>query len=130
VEQCGEVMGLEDRRVLVVDDEPVVLNLVRDMLARLGCEVVMAESPFEAIELGAASEFDLLVTDLVMPEVDGVRVACALAERRPGLCVVFMSADVSGPGLADGHPLAAAPFLHKPFSLDQLTAALREALGV
>jgi CheY-like chemotaxis protein len=131
VRSCGPpAPPREGRRILLVDDEPIVLSLVGEMLERLGYVVFGASSPGEAIALAESKPgLDVLVTDVAMPELDGYELARRLLELRPGLRVVLMSAD---PRRTEGSPedvLAGAPFLLKPFDLDTLAAAVREALA-
>jgi CheY-like chemotaxis protein len=131
VERCGHPAPLHaGGRILLVDDEPVVLSLVGEMLERLGYRVVPAQSPSEALALAESEpDLDLLVTDVAMPELSGPELARQLIELRPGLRVAFMSADPTVPGVEPDDLLAGAPFLRKPFTLDELAAAVREALG-
>ncbi|HVS01218.1 MAG TPA: ATP-binding protein [Thermoanaerobaculia bacterium] len=117
-------------RVLVAEDEPAVRELVSRLLRRQGYRVVVAASGAEALAVAAAAErFDLLVTDVVMADMDGRRLAAALRRTAPGLPVVFMSgySQESAPGLRE---LAGGDhFLQKPFTADDLAARVRQALA-
>ena len=125
----GVLRGSET--VLVVEDEPAILEIVELLLRQTGYEVLAAGSPGAALRLAAERGYaiDLLLTDLVMPEMDGRELARRLEADRPGLKRLFMSghaADiVADHGLADGE----ANFIAKPFSMDQLLAKVRETLG-
>jgi two-component system cell cycle sensor histidine kinase/response regulator CckA len=101
-------------RILVVDDERVVRELLARMLREQGYEVAVAGSAREAREL--RGPWDLLLTDVVMPEVDGVKLSKQIDARH----VLFISGY-------DQEALVAgdAPFLQKPFSSDELSRAVR-----
>jgi CheY-like chemotaxis protein len=115
--------------ILVVEDEPQVLLLVTALLRNLGYAVISAASPQAAIELVQASVVapNLLLTDVVMPEMNGVELARALRTHHPGLKAMFMSGYV-----ADARDnLAGDPsmLLYKPFTVKSLADAVAMALG-
>lgn len=117
-------------RVLLVEDEPSLLALDRTMLEELGYRVLAAETPSEALRLagGAGEAIDLLLTDVILPEMSGRELAHRLAEARPGLRCVYMSgytADVLAP---NGHLEPGVRFLAKPFTMGDLAAKVRAAL--
>jgi DNA-binding NarL/FixJ family response regulator len=111
--------------VLVVDDEPFVLAVAARGVAHLGHTVVAtALDAAAAVRAAEAEHIDLLLTDVEMPGGDGVSLARALADRRPGLRVVFMSGRQWSPAASErmaGHSHA---FLLKPFTLAELDAAI------
>ncbi len=116
--------------VLVVEDEPSVLDLTRAMLESLGYQAVAARTPGEALAMVAAgtNPLHLLLTDVVMPEGNGRELEEKIRLTHPGLKVLFMSgytADLIAPGgiLDEGRP-----FIQKPFSLHTLAARVRAAL--
>jgi len=117
--------------VLVVEDKPELLDVTKCMLERLGCRVLTAGSPCEAIRLVEkhGAEINLLLTDVVMPGMNGRELANRLLELQPRLKLVFMSgytADLIGNhGLLDDR----IHFLQKPFLLRDLSGKLREALN-
>ncbi len=108
--------------VLLVDDDPNVLDVISEMLTRLGCEVNKTRSPDRAVEIlkDATIPIDLLVTDFSMKEMNGSELVRAAFRLRPRLKALFMSGDpasVSGFRSAD-------PFLLKPFSAGELKEKL------
>jgi PAS domain S-box-containing protein len=112
-------------RVLVVEDEPVVRELAREILAQDGFEVHAVASPLEAIDAWRDERFDVLLTDLSMPQLSGRELVERLAADGD-LCVVYMSGysgDAVGGELIDG-----AYFVQKPFTRAALTSIVREAL--
>jgi CheY-like chemotaxis protein len=125
-------------RILVVDDEPLVRDLVREVLVREGYAVLHAHTAEEALALVRAHEHDrvpdLLVTDLTMPGMDGVTLARTLRTAYPTLVALLMSGGPADHRLdcaGDLHGAdAAGPFffLQKPFSIEGLRKAVRSAL--
>ncbi len=118
--------------VFLVEDEPAVRDFLRGLLERLGYSVLTASDGEEALEVAARSErpIDLLLSDVVMPRMNGVELARRLAYARPGLRVLLMSGYTEKPEpLADDAPGAGdIDFLHKPFSSGALAQRLRELL--
>ncbi|MDD4019792.1 MAG: response regulator [Kiritimatiellae bacterium] len=119
------------RTVLLVEDEPSLLNFAGKLLKQMGLTVLAAQSPAEALRLtgGYPDVIDLLLTDVVMPEMSGRELQLRLLERRPQLRTLFMSgytADV----IAHHNVLdEGVHFLHKPFSLADLRHAVIEVLN-
>jgi PAS domain S-box-containing protein len=132
----GEPLAVEDaggsdgrtggsERILVVEDEPVVRDLVVKMLKSSGYAVIAAASPAEALVLaGAEPDIDALLTDMSMPGMTGAELATALRRDRPDLPVVFMS------GYMDAVSVGAEVrwFLQKPFAFTDLEETVREAI--
>jgi two-component system, cell cycle sensor histidine kinase and response regulator CckA len=111
-------------RILVVDDEPVVLHLVSSVLERAGYEVLAAQGPPQALEIvRAPTPLDLVVTDVIMPEMCGPRLANEIKVLAPSIAVMFISGCVPSGDLPTG-----VPFLGKPFSAQGLLAAVERAL--
>ena len=116
--------------VLLVEDESAVLRLSKIVLERFGYTVLTAGTPSEAIHLFQTHEggVHLLVTDVVMPEMNGRELAARLRETRPELKALFVS-GYSASALAPRGVLdEGVHFLQKPFSLEDLAASVREAL--
>lgn len=122
-------MSAAGATVLVVDDEPAVLDTVRDGLVAHGYQVLTAAGPDEAIQVAHAhaGTIALALIDVVMPGMSGPEVARRLHETRPDLKVLFMSGFstevVVVHGLTEGDPL-----LVKPFSLATLGRKVHEVL--
>ncbi len=116
--------GLET--LLVVEDEEAVRGVVVRALSALGYRVLVARDGAEALAVAAghAGRLDLLVTDLVLPGMDGREVARRLLAARPGLRVLYASGYSERPP-----PSAAGAFLQKPFTPAELGRAVRAALA-
>jgi two-component system, cell cycle response regulator CpdR len=114
----------ERTAVLVVDDEPTLLDTVALALRRSGYEVLAAANGTEALQIATTEHFGLLVTDLVMPDIDGVSLAQQLQQMHPGLPVLFITGYAGG-DLIERLP-ADANVLRKPFrALDLVTSVAR-----
>lgn len=106
-------------RVLVVDDEPSICDFVAKLLRSRGYVVEIAGSPFAALEMLAATRPEILVTDVVMPEMSGPELAAAVVETEPSVHVVFMS-GFAGDALNSVELGERVEFLPKPFSSQEL----------
>lgn len=116
--------------ILLVEDETAVRSFASRVLRRLGYAVLEAPSGTRALELAGAhsGDIDLLITDLVMPGLQGHQLASQLRAVRSGLRVLYVSGFAeSSPVRPDTSP-AGAIFLPKPFSAEELGRAVREAL--
>jgi PAS domain S-box-containing protein len=116
--------------VLLVEDESAVLRLSKIVLERFGYNVLTAGTPAEAIQLFESHQgrVHLLVTDVVMPEMNGRELAARLRESRPELKTLFVS-GYSASALAPRGVLdEGVHFLQKPFSLEDLANSVRHAL--
>ena len=107
------------RRILLIEDSPVVGPFTADMLTDLGYEVVEADSGQDALALVEMRVPDLVITDHLMPGLSGTDLALILAAERPGLPVLI----VSGYAELDGLP-ADLPRLTKPFRQADLAACV------
>jgi two-component system cell cycle sensor histidine kinase/response regulator CckA len=117
--------------VLVVEDEPALLNLNKSMLEKLGYRVMTAGTPGEAIRLAEehAGEIHLLLTDVVMPEMNGRDLAKKMLSLYPNLKRLFMSGYTADVIAHHGVLDEGVHFIQKPFSRNDLAAKVREALG-
>ncbi len=116
--------------VLVVEDEPVILGMSKKILEKLGYRVLAASTPGEAVGLAEkhASDIHLVITDVVMPEMNGRELAQRLQSLYPDMHILFMSgytADViAHRGVLD----EGVNFMQKPFSMKEMAFKVREAL--
>jgi two-component system cell cycle sensor histidine kinase/response regulator CckA len=132
------VTGAVDRRslpvgsetILLVEDETSVRTSARRLLERHGYTVVEARHGVEALRLAEepGRYFDLVVTDVVMPEMGGRELVERLRARQPSLKVLFMSGYTERAISADGTMPPGTAFVEKPFTVDQLIRRLRKAL--
>jgi len=136
-----EDTGLDDRAapavaargtetVLIVEDEAAILDLTRSILERMGYDVLTAASPGEALAIAAdhPGTIDLLITDVVMPEMNGRDLARRVHGHHPDLRPLFMSGYTSDVIAHQGVLDEGVDFLQKPFSATSLAAKVREVL--
>jgi CheY-like chemotaxis protein len=109
--------------VLVVDDEPVIRELISMLLEDEGYSVRQAADGLEALQELASDGIDLVLSDIKMPHLDGVSLARQLCSREPAVPVVLMCAAAPGGELPD------VPFLRKPFAPDHLTQVIADVLA-
>jgi DNA-binding NtrC family response regulator len=120
----------ERRCVLVVDDDELVLGLTCRMLRNAGYATVEAASARQALSIleTGPGPVDLVLTDVVMPEMDGRVLGQLIGEAYPTLPVAYMSAYAANDVLHRGATFPNAPFLSKPFSLETLLALVKKTL--
>jgi hypothetical protein len=116
--------------LLLVEDEASVRELLRELLETAGYSVLEASGPAEALQIveSRPQPIQLLITDVVMPEMTGPELARRLAEMRPGLRMLFLSGYTEGVVADKGLLADGAHFLQKPFTGDALEAKVREVL--
>ena len=123
----NELWGTET--VLLVEDEPMVRTVAERALTRHGYKVITAGNGEEALEIiGRGDEIDLLVSDVVMPGMDGPTVVAEARKTRPDLKILFMS-GYAEEQLRKSIDLDNVAFLPKPFSVQELAEAARRTLG-
>ncbi len=117
-------------RILVVDDDPSVVKVIRSSLRRSGYVVVSACGPKEAIEIARRERepFDLVLTDVVMPDMGGRALARELVGLHPAIRVLFMSGYADDRAARGGVTDGAALFLSKPFTPASLVEKIEEVL--
>jgi len=125
---AADMRGLET--ILLVEDEPAILSMTKVLLERQGYSVLAAGSPGQAIQLAKehGDEIHLLMTDVVMPEMNGRELAKNLQALYPKLQLLFMSGYTAN--VIDHHGVLDSDvyFIQKPFSMRDLAATIRKAL--
>ncbi|HLP03332.1 MAG TPA: response regulator [Opitutaceae bacterium] len=117
-------------RILHVDDEPTVTLAVQRVLQKLGYEVESFNNSLSALDRlrTAPGEFDLILTDLMMPIVDGLAIAAAARTLRPELPVVLLSAYTGAHTIAAMRASGVSEIIAKPANVATIAASLRRAL--
>jgi two-component system, OmpR family, response regulator len=117
-------------RVLLVDDDPVIVRLLEVNFRLGGFEVDSANRGEEALEKARATKPDAIVLDVMMPGLDGYQV-CARLREDPNLAevpVVFLTARAQDDDVAQGYSLGVIEYVTKPFDPEALVATVRRAL--
>jgi DNA-binding response OmpR family regulator len=114
-------------RVLIVDDEPAIVRLVRDYLERAGFEAITAGNGEDALQAFARDRPDLVILDLSLPHMDGLDVARAM--RRAGdVPIIMLTARTEEADRVAGLELGADDYVTKPFSAREIVARVRAVL--
>ncbi|HEY1672428.1 MAG TPA: response regulator transcription factor [Streptosporangiaceae bacterium] len=114
--------------VLVVDDEPNIRELVQVALTFHGCTVVTAASGQAALREAAAREPDLVVLDVMLPDLDGFEVCRRLRARGDEVPIIFLTARDTSSDTVQGLALGGDDYVTKPFSVEALVARIRAVL--
>jgi len=118
--------------ILLIEDEPAVMNFVRSALERSGYKVVCAESGAEALGLLARGDFHGIVSDMRTPGgVDGAQVHAWIAAHRPELAskLVFITGDIANEETAATLRRTSAPCVEKPFRVQQFISVVEKTMG-
>ncbi len=118
--------------ILIADDERNIVSMVSQILSELGYEVLAATNAQEALRLSEQhpGKIDMLLTDIIMPEINGAELLRRLRAKRPDLKALFMSGYASNAASQIGALETKSAFLQKPFNADNLTHAIRSVLTV
>jgi two-component system, OmpR family, response regulator len=115
-------------RILVVDDEPSITDLLSTALRYMGYEVTVASTGMAALEAAAISAPHLVVLDVMLPDIDGFEVCRRLREQRDFVPVIFLSARDAEDDRVTGFVRGGDDYVTKPFSLEELTLRIRALL--
>lgn len=130
-ESAAAAARAENETILVVEDEAAMLDMTALMLKRLGYTVLTAPGPSEALRVcrSHAGRVDLVITDVIMPEMNGKDLVASLRKDRPDLASLYMSgysSDIIAPhGILDD----GVAFINKPFSRHEIARKIRGVLG-
>lgn len=122
--RCKEQNG----RILVVDDEPVVCKSCTKVLVPEGYSVTTTADGRDGIDKGASGDFDVVVVDLKMPQVDGMQVLQKIKEMQPDVEVILITAHSTVSTAVEAMKLGATDYLPKPFSPDELCVVVGKAM--
>jgi DNA-binding NtrC family response regulator len=116
-------------RILVVDDDKIVLDSCTRVLASEGYEVYTAISAGDALNTLEVSTFDLLLIDVKMPEEDGISLMHQVQQQWPDIPMILMSGYSTTATMEEGVQMGAGVFLSKPFTPDELSESVTRALA-
>ncbi|MCB9595025.1 MAG: sigma-54-dependent Fis family transcriptional regulator [Sandaracinaceae bacterium] len=119
---------IDGGRVLVVDDDRAVGTVLKGQLRQAGHDAVWVGSAKEALEQVEADAFDVILTDLRMPGMDGMALLEALSSRAPGVPVIMLTAHANVENAVEAMKRGAADFLSKPFDRDEVLFTVDKAL--
>lgn len=119
---------MSEPQILVAEDEPSVRDMICDSLSLAGYSATPASDGFEATQLLRTQNFDLIVTDVNMPKVDGYELVERIRARGNQTPVIFLTARNEKPDIARGLRLGADDYVTKPFGLEELTLRIAAIL--
>lgn len=116
-------------KILIVDDDTAMVRFLETALQSVGHDVQTEENPLNALQmLQQATHFDLLLTDIIMPGMDGIELSQAAKALNPDMKIMFMT-GFTGLALQDRNPENTGnPTLSKPFHLKDLIKNIEQAL--
>lgn len=115
------------KNILVVDDEPMILEVVCSLLESKGYQVTFAESGKQALELFDKNNFSLVLLDLMLPDISGEEV-CKTIRKKSRIPIIMLTAKVDEEDIVDGLFLGADDYITKPFGLKELSARIEAVL--
>ncbi|MBI4240337.1 MAG: sigma-54-dependent Fis family transcriptional regulator, partial [Candidatus Rokubacteria bacterium] len=119
---------MTEARILVADNEPSMRELLSITLKRDGYDVSTADGGEAAIEAVRREPFDLVITDVRMPKVDGIQVLKAVKDLAPDTVVIMITAFSSTENAVEAMKLGAYDYITKPFKLDEIKLIINNAL--
>lgn len=119
---------MEKKKALVIDDEPIVLDSVGRILKDEEIKVDTCASGREGLQRALEKDYDIVLTDLRMPDIGGMRVLRDIKRAKPALPVVMITGYGSVRTAVQAMKLGASEYLQKPFSPEELMAAIKSAL--
>jgi DNA-binding NtrC family response regulator len=121
---------MEKGKVLVIDDEDIVLKSVNKILSEENYEVDVSSSGRQGIDWAIERSYDVILTDIRMPDIGGMRVLRDIKRAKPSLAVIMITGYASVQSAVQAMKLGAADYLEKPFTPDQLLKAVASALDI
>ena len=115
-------------KILIVDDDQVVLTSCKRILESEGYSASLTSSVKEALQMLEEKKYDILLVDIIMPEYDGMYLIGNVRENLPHLPILVMSGYPTPETISSGMQMGATHFIAKPFTPDELIAAVQKAL--
>jgi two-component system, cell cycle response regulator len=116
------------RDILVVDDEQSIRDLLSEALERLGHRVEKASDGFEAIKKLEEGKFSIVITDIIMPRMDGMELISSIVKNHKGISIIAITGHTMSYQYTDVITAGASDFISKPFSVNELEAKLNRIL--
>lgn len=116
--------------ILIVDDEDIVVSLVSDTLEDEGFEVTTTVDPLEALKIGNNKHIDILVTDIRMPNMNGIDMVKKIHETQPHIAVIFMTGYANLNSAKEAIKEGACDYILKPFELHEIRQAVQKAVAL
>ena len=115
-------------KILILDDDQGMREFMEIMLTKEGYEVTSVESPVKAIAMCRKTAYDLVITDLKMPKIDGIEFLKTIKDQRPETVVILITAYASGETAINAMKEGAFDYVEKGGNIEELKAIIRHAL--
>ncbi len=119
---------MERKKVLVIDDEQIVLDSVKKILTAENFDIDTAISSREGLDWAMNRQYDLVLTDIRMPEIGGMRILRDIKRSKPAVPIVIFTGYATVQSAVQAMKLGAADYVEKPFTPDMLVTSVRKAL--
>jgi signal transduction histidine kinase len=119
---------VEKERILVVDDEETIREMVSKIINLIGHEVVTTGNGREALEILRSQPFSIMITDVKMPEMDGFELMKVVRDQFPGTPIICMTAHGATYNYTDVVGVGATDYISKPFTIDEMRAKLNRVI--
>jgi DNA-binding NtrC family response regulator len=118
------------KRILIVDDEPNLAFLLAENLVDLGpdYEIEVCNSSADALSLNKAKPFDLVITDLMMPDINGLALTKYLFQQQPGIKLILITAYGNEDIAMKAQKLGVSSYITKPFEMEDMLEAVQSVL--
>lgn len=120
--------SLSDQHILIVDDDPVIRELLLDYLSTNNCPAKTAEDGFAALELLKRDDFTIVITDLMMPGMDGIELIHTIKKRWDDIDIIAVTGFKQDFSYTDVIQAGASDFIAKPFNLNELEAKINRII--
>lgn len=121
---------MKKRKILVVDDESSIRDFLKIMLSKEGYDIVCAEDGVEALSLYKTQSFDMVISDLQMPNMTGLELLKALVQENSSVLFMVITAFGSMETAIEAMKLGAYDYLTKPFNIEEVQLNLKKAFSV
>lgn len=117
------------KTLLIADDEPNIRRILQAIFVKDGYDVHVAENGVRALEVAAAQPVHVLITDLIMPDMNGVELLQKIKQRQPGVTAIMITAYATIKTCVDAMHYGASDYITKPFDVDEIRAVVKRALA-
>ncbi len=119
----------DKKTLLIADDEPNIRRILQAIFVKDGYDVHVAENGVKALELAAAQPVHVLITDLIMPDMNGVELLQKIKLRQPDVTAIMITAYATIKTCVDAMHYGASDYITKPFDVDEIRAVVKRALA-
>lgn len=125
----SKALDAAKKTLLIADDEPNIRRILQAIFVKDGYDVHVAENGVRALEVAAAQPVHLLITDLIMPDMNGVELLQKIKQRQPHVTAIMITAYATIKTCVDAMHYGASDYITKPFDVDEIRAVVKRALA-